>query len=398
MRTHMLLALLCTTHGIVEEQFNRPIHGQFCDGDDCTDDKMKVPIPEEVEATAMESAMPLRQPQAPAEAAPLNNEQDKRQPPPIRVLPDGSRVLFDANRLRTSPDEEIPECVDKNANCTWWAEIGECYKNPGYLIQNCPKACNYCRAALPEEIKCKRDDDAIPLVEAPGGLNQMFENIVANEQITARYNTTVASRDPWILTFQNFADPAEWEGLENMLSGQFEASTVVGKMTDDGKIGRQHLATRTSHNAWCMQSPCLHSPLHADLQNRLTEILGTGSPAYMESLQVLKYAEGQFYHAHHDTITDQIQMMSGPRMLTAIVYFNQPEEGGETDFARVGVKVKPEPGLMVLWPSMKDEDSFQVDDRTYHEACNVTKGHKHAANLWVHLYDYQTPYVLGCAG
>jgi hypothetical protein len=40
----------------------------------------------------------------------------------------------------------------------------------------------------------------------------------------------------------------------------------------------------------------------------------------------------------------------------------------------------------------------QVDDRTYHEAMNVTKGNKNAANLWVHLYDYQTPYVMGCAG
>lgn len=62
---------------------------------------MKVPIPEEVEATAMESAMPLRQPQAPAEAAPLNNEQDKRQPPPIRVLPDGLSICVGT---RSMPD------------------------------------------------------------------------------------------------------------------------------------------------------------------------------------------------------------------------------------------------------------------------------------------------------
>jgi hypothetical protein len=71
-----------------------------------------------------------------------------------------------------------------------------------------------------------------------------------------------------------------------MLQNSFEGSTVVGKKTDDGKIGRQHLATRTSRNAWCMQSPCLHSQPHVDLQNRLTELLGVGSPAYMESLQV----------------------------------------------------------------------------------------------------------------
>eukprot|EP00035_Acanthoeca_spectabilis_P004374 m.102746 g.102746 ORF g.102746 m.102746 type:complete len:430 (-) comp12548_c0_seq4:3008-4297(-) len=322
----------------------------------------------------------------------------KRTPPPILVLEDGSRILFNAEIMKSTEGMDMSLCQDKNENCSWWAEIGECYKNPGYLIQNCPKACNYCRAALPEAVRCVRDKDAIPLVQSPGGLNKMFQDIIANERFKEMYNTTVMSTEPYILLFDNFAHPGDWEGLENMLAGTFEGSTVVGKMTDDGKIGRQHLITRTSRNAWCMQSPCLHSKVHADLQNRLTELLGVGSPAYMESLQVLKYQVGQYYNTHHDTITDQITMMSGPRMLTAFIYFNEVEGGGETDFPRLGIKVKPAPGRMVLWPSQKDEDSLLVDDRTYHEACNVTKGYKNAANLWVHLYDYQTPYVMGCAG
>eukprot|EP00037_Helgoeca_nana_P037623 m.16848 g.16848 ORF g.16848 m.16848 type:complete len:389 (+) comp9121_c0_seq1:374-1540(+) len=343
--------------------------------------------------TAMESAMPPLDVEAPSDL-----KIEKVMPAAIRVLSDGSRVLFDADRLRTREGEVIEGCVDTNDNCSWWAEIGECYKNPSFLIQNCPKACNFCRAAVPKESRCTRDENALPLVQSPGGLNRMFEGIVANKDVQQRYNTTIMSRDPWILTFQNFADPNSWEELESMVAGSFEASSVVADTTDDGKIGRQHLATRTSYNAWCMQAPCLHSELHADLQNRLTEVLGVGSPAFMESLQVLKYAEGQFYHSHHDTILDHITMMPGPRMLTAIIYFNEPEGGGETAFSRLGITVKPEPGMMVLWPSMKDEDSLQVDERTHHEACNVTKGFKHAANLWVHLYDYATPHVLGCAG
>jgi hypothetical protein len=51
---------------------------------------------------------------------------------------------------------------------------------------------------------------------------------------------------------------------------------------------------------------------------------------------------------------------------------------------------------MVLWPSVKDADSLQQDDRTHHEACNVSKGIKKAANVWVHLYDWQTAVALGC--
>ena len=31
------------------------------------------------------------------------------------------------------------------------------------------------------------------------------------------------------------------------------------------------------------------------------------------------------------------------------------------------------------------------DDRTFHEAKPVIRGVKHAANLWMHLYDFKTP-------
>jgi hypothetical protein len=60
--------------------------------------------------------------------------------------------------------------------------------------------------------------------------------------------------------------------------------------------------------------------------------------------------------------------------------------------------VKPKLGRMIIWPSMRDSNSMMVDERTHHQACNVTEGVKQAANLWVHLYDYQTPSHLGCEG
>jgi hypothetical protein len=50
-------------------------------------------------------------------------------------------------------------------------------------------------------------------------------------------------------------------------------------------------------------------------------------PSIPHAGQVLKYDVGQFYNTHHDTILDQIHMMSGPRMLTAFIYFNDVEGG-----------------------------------------------------------------------
>ena len=165
---------------------------------------------------------------------------------------------------------------------------------------------------------------------------------------------------------------------------------------------RQTLRTRTSDNAWCNLDDCYKSEVHRDLQNRLIEILGpTVGTQHLEALQVLKYKPGTFYHPHHDTITDQIHMWSGPRMLNAFIYFNdKPTGGGETEFTGMNppIKVKPVTGRMILWASQRDDDSLVPDQRTTHQACNVTHGTKEAANLWVHLYDYQTPSHIGCAG
>ena len=30
---------------------------------------------------------------------------------------------------------------DLNENCKYWAEIGECSKNPSYMLQSCKKSC-----------------------------------------------------------------------------------------------------------------------------------------------------------------------------------------------------------------------------------------------------------------
>jgi hypothetical protein len=70
--------------------------------------------------------------------------------------------------------------------------------------------CHCFQAALPEDVRCVRTPAAQPLVQSPGGLNAMFESIVASERLTAMYNTTVMSREPWILQFDNFAKPDDW--------------------------------------------------------------------------------------------------------------------------------------------------------------------------------------------
>jgi len=73
---------------------------------------------------------------------------------------------------------------------------------------------------------------------------------------------------------------------------------------------------------------------------------------------------------------------------------NDVEGGGGTRFSDlyaddtdVHMDVQPKKGTALVWPSVFTDDPNVRDDRTYHEALNVTKGMKYGANAWLHLRD-----------
>ena len=50
----------------------------------------------------------------------------------------------DLSKLSTNQSNPNVNCVDKNPDCAYWSSIGECKKNPNYMLPNCPKSCNTC--------------------------------------------------------------------------------------------------------------------------------------------------------------------------------------------------------------------------------------------------------------
>lgn len=61
------------------------------------------------------------------------------------------------------------------------------------------------------------------------------------------------------------------------------------------------------------------------------------------------------------------------------------EEGGETYFNRLKLGIKPKLGRALVWPSVLNDDPESWDPRMFHEAKDVIKGIKYAANHWIHL-------------
>jgi predicted 2-oxoglutarate/Fe(II)-dependent dioxygenase YbiX len=93
-----------------------------------------------------------------------------------------------------------------------------------------------------------------------------------------------------------------------------------------------------------------------------------GEPLYHEGYNLLKYSGGQEYHQHYDGTT------TTGRIISAICYLNNDFEGGEIEFPYFKIKIKPQPGMLILFPS-----NFAYS----HVAHPVTKGSKYAIVTWI---------------
>jgi predicted 2-oxoglutarate/Fe(II)-dependent dioxygenase YbiX len=88
-----------------------------------------------------------------------------------------------------------------------------------------------------------------------------------------------------------------------------------------------------------------------------------------ENYNMLRYRGGQEYKAHYDGAT-----FDG-RSVSAIVYLNDDYSGGEVEFTNFQVKIKPQKGMLLLFPS----------NYAYtHIAHPVTSGTKYALVTWIH--------------
>lgn len=93
--------------------------------------------------------------------------------------------------------------------------------------------------------------------------------------------------------------------------------------------------------------------------------------SHMEQISMLEYLAGDgFYKAHYDFGPET------PRGLSAVLYLNDVEEGGETYFDQFDVAVSPKAGRLVLFPAQ-----FPYS----HEARNPTSGNKYVLVTWFGL-------------
>lgn len=159
------------------------------------------------------------------------------------------------------------------------------------------------------------------------------------------------------------------------------------RLIDEKRVPSQLLAPasdpefRTSES--CNLSPADRIVIQVETQ--LSALTGI-APAHGETIQGQRYAVGQQFKPHHDYFHEsepywpEMERCGGQRTWTAMVFLNEPGEGGQTQFPRVGIKVAPRTGNLLLWNNL--DPSGLVNPFSLHQGMPVLDGVKYIITKW----------------
>ena len=119
---------------------------------------------------------------------------------------------------------------------------------------------------------------------------------------------------------------------------------------------------------------------------------------HAEPLIVLHYLGGEEFKPHYDgymlegdaEILAKYEAKGGQRLFTTMVYLNEVEAGGQTEFDHLGVTVEPAPGRLVIWGNTM-AGTREMASLSRHAGVPVQAGEKWAAVTWWH----ERPYAAG---
>jgi prolyl 4-hydroxylase len=105
-----------------------------------------------------------------------------------------------------------------------------------------------------------------------------------------------------------------------------------------------------------------------------------------ECMQAQKYEPGQYFKEHWDYFDPDTKEYDvycewmGQRSWTTMLYLNDVEEGGETYFKHLNLKIKPKAGLLLAWNNLHPDGRPNI--KTMHEALPPLSGEKYIITKW----------------
>lgn len=176
-----------------------------------------------------------------------------------------------------------------------------------------------------------------------------------------------------IYAVANFLTSAECDRFIAMIDANASPSRVL----DHGYVG----VFRTSYTGDVERD----DPFVKMIDRRIDDLLGFDN-SWGETIQGQRYHVGQEFKAHNDWFHtgapywQQEKEMGGQRSWTAMIYLNDVEAGGITEFVNIGVTIPPQRGALLTWNNATPEGL--VNNETLHAALPVEAGAKYVITKW----------------
>jgi prolyl 4-hydroxylase len=126
-------------------------------------------------------------------------------------------------------------------------------------------------------------------------------------------------------------------------------------------------------------------PVVGEVDRRISALLGLPLDA-SEPIQGQRYAPGQEFKPHTDTFEPGgydfylHTAETGQRTWTAMIYLNEPDEGGGTRFKLIGKTIQPQTGKLLAWNNLLPDG--RPNPATLHQGMRVRRGTKYILTKW----------------
>lgn len=121
------------------------------------------------------------------------------------------------------------------------------------------------------------------------------------------------------------------------------------------------------------------------IERRICDLLGI-EQSWGETIQGQRYLPGQEFRAHYDAFDPAARYWAdekkrgGQRSWTAMAWLSDVEEGGATEFPRLGIAFPPQPGTLLVWNNALPGGAPNVD--VIHAGLPVDRGVKYVITKW----------------
>ncbi|TMO66613.1 prolyl hydroxylase family protein [Pseudoalteromonas aurantia] len=201
-----------------------------------------------------------------------------------------------------------------------------------------------------------------------------FSNLTKPSLINSYKENKVNTDKVQMYVIDRFMDNSECNLIISLMETALQPSEVTVSNGDE----------RFRTSTTCYLGDQTH-PFVGELDIRIAQTMGFAS-FNSEAIQGQKYDVGQEFKAHTDFFQPgapeygHFTVPLGQRTWSFMVYLNDTEEGGETEFPKLGLSFRPKKGSALVWNNLSAQG--YGNEATLHHAKPVVKGNKYVITKW----------------